>query len=77
MDEPSLGLAPLIVRHLFGIITTLNEKGMTILLVEQNAKRALSISDEGYVLRLGEVVMQGTSRTLLENEDLLKTYLLA
>ena len=68
---------PTIQANLFEIINTLNEKGMTILLVEQNAKRALSISDEGYVLRLGEVVMQGASESLLENEDELKRHLLA
>lgn len=77
MDEPSLGLAPLIVRQLFEIITTLNDKGITILLVEQNAKKALHISDVGYVLSLGKVVMQGPSRTLLEDDNLLKGYLLA
>jgi branched-chain amino acid transport system ATP-binding protein len=76
MDEPSLGLAPLIVQQLFEIINTLNDKGTTILLVEQNAKKALRISDEGYVLSLGKVVMQGPSTTLLESDNLLKGYLL-
>jgi branched-chain amino acid transport system ATP-binding protein len=77
MDEPSLGVAPLIVRQLFEIFTTVNKKGMTILLVEQNAKKALQISDIGYVLNLGKVVMQGPSRTLLENDNVLRGYLLA
>ena len=74
-DEPSLGLAPLITEELFGIIQRLNQEGMTILLVEQNAHAALQIGHHGYVLENGRVVLEGTAGALLENEDVREFYL--
>jgi branched-chain amino acid transport system ATP-binding protein len=74
-DEPSLGLAPLITRELFRIIRQLNQEGMTILLVEQNAHAALQIGHHGYVLENGRVVLEGTAGALLENEDVREFYL--
>lgn len=75
MDEPSLGLAPLIVKEIFNVIIKLKEKGKTILLVEQNAKQALKISDRGYVLETGSLAMDGTSEELLNNHDVQRAYL--
>ena len=76
LDEPSLGLSPVLVQEIFGIITRLNrEQGMTILLVEQNANIALRISDRGYVMEVGGIVMDGASEQLLENEDIKEFYL--
>lgn len=75
MDEPSLGLAPLIVKDIFGIIKEIHKQGVTILLVEQNAKAALEIADYGYVLETGRVVLDGLGRDLLVNEDVKKAYL--
>ena len=76
LDEPSLGLAPLIVKEIFGIIGKINEKeNVAILLVEQNANMALAIADFGYVLENGRVVMEGPSATLRENEDIREFYL--
>ncbi len=74
-DEPSLGLAPLITEELFRIIRQLNQEGMTILLVEQNAHAALQIGHHGYVLENGRVVLEGTAGALLENEDVREFYL--
>jgi branched-chain amino acid transport system ATP-binding protein len=74
-DEPSLGLAPLITGELFRIIRQLNQEGMTILLVEQNAHAALQIGHHGYVLENGRVVLEGTAGALLENEDVREFYL--
>jgi len=74
-DEPSLGLAPLITEELFGIIQRLNQEGITILLVEQNAHAALQIGHHGYVLENGRVVLEGTAGALLENEDVREFYL--
>jgi len=74
-DEPSLGLAPLITEELFGIIQRLNQEGMTILLVEQNAHAALQIGHHGSVLENGRVVLEGTAGALLENEDVREFYL--
>ncbi len=74
-DEPSLGLAPLITEELFHIIRQLNQEGMTILLVEQNAHAALQIGHHGYVLENGRVVLEGTAGALLENEDVREFYL--
>jgi branched-chain amino acid transport system ATP-binding protein len=74
-DEPSLGLAPLITEELFSIIRRLNQEGMTVLLVEQNAHAALQIGHHGYVLENGRVVLEGTARALLENEDVREFYL--
>ncbi|WP_413292599.1 ABC transporter ATP-binding protein [Bdellovibrio sp. HCB185ZH] len=75
LDEPSLGLAPLIVNQIFEIVTKLNQDGMTILLVEQNARLALRISHRAYVLETGRVVMQDTGINLLNNDEVRKAYL--
>jgi branched-chain amino acid transport system ATP-binding protein len=75
LDEPSLGLAPKIVQNIFDIIKDLNDQGTTILLVEQNAKMALSVSDYAYVLETGKVTLQGTGAELLSNDDVQKAYL--
>ncbi len=75
LDEPSLGLAPLLVREIFGIIRKINDEGMTILLVEQNAKMALAIADYGYVLETGRIVLSDTPKVLMENEDVKEFYL--
>ena len=75
MDEPSLGLAPLIVKSIFEIIQNINKLGVTILLIEQNAKAALEIADYGYVMETGNIVIEGPGRELLNNEDVKKAYL--
>lgn len=75
MDEPSTGLAPLIVKNIFGIITRLRDDGNTVLLVEQNAKAALGIADRGYVLEVGKVILQGPAEDLLANADVQRAYL--
>lgn len=75
MDEPSLGLAPIIVQDIFSIIRDIHEKGVTILLVEQNANMALKTADIGYVLETGRITMQGSGKELLNNEDVKKAYL--
>ncbi|PKM95224.1 MAG: ABC transporter ATP-binding protein [Firmicutes bacterium HGW-Firmicutes-1] len=75
MDEPSLGLAPLIVKNIFEIIKKINQEGVTILLIEQNAKASLEISDYAYVLETGQVFMQGKGLELLNNEEVKKAYL--
>ena len=75
MDEPSLGLAPLIVRDIFAIIKEINKNGVTILLIEQNANMALKTADRGYVLETGRIKMEGTGAELLANEDVKKAYL--
>jgi branched-chain amino acid transport system ATP-binding protein len=75
LDEPSLGLAPILVQQIFKIIREINEGGMTILLVEQNALQALSIANRGYVLQTGEVVLSGDSQDLMVNETVRKAYL--
>src|SRR5690606_11941875 len=75
LDEPSMGLAPLIVAEIFRTIGQLKEEGMTILLVEQNASVALAIADHGYVMETGNIVMSGEGRSLLENEDVKRAYL--
>lgn len=75
MDEPSMGLAPLIVKDIFHIITKLRDHGKTILLVEQNAKQALKIADRGYVLETGTLMLEGTAKELLENQDIQRAYL--
>lgn len=75
LDEPSMGLAPIIVKEVFEIIKKLNESGITIVLVEQNAKLALSIADRGYVLETGKIILSGTGEELLNNEDVKKAYL--
>jgi branched-chain amino acid transport system ATP-binding protein len=75
MDEPSLGLAPLLVREIFAIIRRINQEGMTVLLVEQNAHMALSVAHEGYVLETGRVVRHDKASTLLASEEVQKAYL--
>ncbi len=75
LDEPSMGLAPLLVDHIFEIIKTLHENGSTILLVEQNAQAALAVADRAYVLETGKVLLSGTGRELLTNEAVKKAYL--
>ena len=75
LDEPSLGLAPLIVAQIFEIVKKLNQEGMTVLLVEQNARMALKISHRAYVLETGRVVMQDSASNLLDNDEVRKSYL--
>ena len=75
MDEPSLGLAPLVVRSIFEIIHQVNEKGITVLLIEQNANMALKAADLAYVMESGRITMQGTGRELLANEQIREAYL--
>ena len=75
MDEPSLGLAPIVVRDIFKIIREINKKGVTILLIEQNANMALQTADYGYVLETGRISLSGTGAELLANEDVKKAYL--
>ncbi|MCL2155315.1 MAG: ABC transporter ATP-binding protein [Leptospirales bacterium] len=75
MDEPSLGLAPLIVKDIFNIIKDINKSGVTVLLIEQNAKAALEIADYGYVMETGNIVMEGPGKELLDNENVKKAYL--
>lgn len=75
LDEPSLGLAPIIVQQLFATIRKIRDRGMTILLVEQNANMALSVADRGYVLVTGEITVEGTPDQLLNNEEVRSAYL--
>ncbi len=75
MDEPSLGLAPLVVRDIFQTVLTLHTEGITILLVEQNANAALKIADQGYVLETGRITITGTGKQLLENPKVREAYL--
>jgi branched-chain amino acid transport system ATP-binding protein len=75
LDEPSLGLAPIIIQQIFEIIAQLRKEGMTIFLVEQNANQALKLSDRGYVLENGSIVLHDTGVRLLVNEDVRKAYL--
>jgi len=75
MDEPSMGLAPLFVEKIFEIIKQVNERGISVFVVEQNANVALRIADRGYVLQTGEVVLSGAARELLHNEAMKRAYL--
>lgn len=75
MDEPSLGLAPLIVKDIFNIIQTINKDGITVLLIEQNANLALKIADRGYVMETGVITMEGTGAELLADESVKEAYL--
>lgn len=75
MDEPSLGLAPLVVRDIFTIIREINKEGITVLLIEQNANMALKTADWAYVLETGNITMKGTGPELLENDDIKAAYL--
>ena len=75
LDEPSMGLAPILVQEIFDIIKVVNETGTTVLLVAQNAHMALSVADRGYVLETGRVVKTGTGLELLNDDDVKKAYL--
>lgn len=75
LDEPSMGLAPLIVSDIFNIIKEINEAGTTVLLVEQNARQALKVADYGYVLETGRVVASGSTKELLKDDTIQKAYL--
>lgn len=75
LDEPSMGLSPLLVKEIFDIIKNINNQGVTILLVEQNAKMALSIANRAYVLESGKIVLSGTGQELLNSQDIKKAYL--
>lgn len=75
MDEPSLGLAPLLVKEIFEIIKEIHRQGVTILLIEQNANAALHIADIGYVMETGRIVLSGTGKELLSNDEVKKAYL--
>ena len=75
MDEPSMGLAPLIVKNIFDIIRKIREDGNTVLLVEQNAKAALGVADRGYVMETGRIKVQGPADDLLSNQDVQRAYL--
>ncbi|MND90243.1 High-affinity branched-chain amino acid transport ATP-binding protein LivF [compost metagenome] len=75
LDEPSLGLAPLITREIFRIITTLRQQGVSILLVEQNARAALRVADYAYVLETGQIAMQGPAAQLADDPRVIEAYL--
>ncbi len=75
LDEPSMGLAPILVEQIFAIIRELRDHGTTILLVEQNARMALKIADRGYVLETGKIVLSGTGEELLNSTEVKKAYL--
>ena len=75
MDEPSLGLAPLVIKDIFNIIRRINESGTTVLLVEQNANMALKVAHHAYVLETGSIKMEGSGKELLENEEIKEAYL--
>jgi len=75
LDEPSLGLAPVLVKQIFRTIREINESGVTVILVEQNARIALKLAHRGYVLELGKIVMYDTASDLLENPDVVQAYL--
>ena len=75
MDEPSMGLSPIFVEEIFKIIKEISACGTTVLLVEQNAKKALSIADRAYVLETGNIVLSGNAQELMDNESIKKAYL--
>ena len=75
LDEPSLGLAPLIVNQVYQLISTIRESGITVLLVEQNAKKALGLCDKAYVLENGRITLTGTGKELLCSQAVKKAYL--
>lgn len=75
LDEPSMGLAPIFIQEIFDIIQDIQKQGTTVLLIEQNAKKALSIADRGYVLETGKIVLSGTGQDLLESDEVRKAYL--
>jgi branched-chain amino acid transport system ATP-binding protein len=75
LDEPTLGLAPIVVEEIFRVVKEINRSGVTVLLVEQNTQHALSLANHGYVLEAGRVVMSGTGAELLTDEGVRKAYL--
>ena len=75
LDEPSMGLSPLMMQRIMSTIVELQSEGVTILLVEQNAQAALSLADHGYVLEVGKIVLEGTGKALLNDENVRKAYL--
>ena len=75
LDEPSMGLAPIFIQEIFDIIQDIRKQGTTVLLIEQNAKKALSIADRGYVLETGKIVLSGTGKELLASDEVQKAYL--
>ena len=75
LDEPSMGLSPIMVSEIFNIIKEVNREGITIFLVEQNAKMALSIANRAYVLETGKVLMEGNAHELMDNDEVRKAYL--
>jgi branched-chain amino acid transport system ATP-binding protein len=75
LDEPSMGLAPLMVKEIFNIIAKLRDEGNTVLLVEQNARSALKLANRGYVLETGRVILEGGAEDLLANRDVQRAYL--
>ncbi len=75
MDEPSMGLSPILVNEIFDIIQSVSASGTTVLLVEQNAKKALSIADRAYVLETGKIVMSGNAEKLMNDDSIKKAYL--
>jgi branched-chain amino acid transport system ATP-binding protein len=75
MDEPSMGLSPILVEEIFDIITSISKSGTTVLLVEQNARKALAIADRAYVLETGKIVLAGDAKTLMNDESVKKAYL--
>jgi len=75
MDEPSLGLAPVVVDRLFSLLQRIRETGMTFLIIEQNVQQTLEMADRGYVMEDGQIVLQGTGKELLENKHLRTYYL--
>ena len=75
LDEPSMGLAPIFIQEIFDIIQDIQKQGTTVLLIEQNAQKALSIADRGYVLETGKIVLSGTGQDLLESDEVRKAYL--
>ena len=75
LDEPSMGLSPILVEEIFSIIREVHSNGVTVLLVEQNAQMALSIADRAYVLETGKVVLQGSAKEMLDNEEVRRAYL--
>ncbi|MBR5475096.1 MAG: ABC transporter ATP-binding protein [Lachnospiraceae bacterium] len=75
LDEPSLGLAPVIVKQVFDIVQEINKEGMTIMLIEQNAKKALGICDQAYIMQVGKVAISGAGKVLAADESLTKAYL--
>jgi branched-chain amino acid transport system ATP-binding protein len=75
MDEPSLGVAPLIAKQIFQTVARLKQTGLTVLLVEQNARAALAVADRGYVIETGQIVLEGTARELADNPEVQRAYL--